>query len=45
MNSESESENLIAEAGVTVQINDMLGINDFGINLPAVRFPGPGGAV
>ena len=42
VNSESESENLIAEAGVTVHINDMLGINDFGINLPVVRFPGPG---
>ena len=38
----AESESLIAQAGLTLTISDMLAINDFGINLPVVQFPSPG---
>jgi len=38
----TDSEDLLAEAGLSVTINDILSINDFGINLPMAVFPKPG---
>lgn len=38
----SESEALIAEAGLSASIRDRLSITDFGINIPVVQFPVPG---
>jgi hypothetical protein len=38
----AESENVMAEAGLSVTIPDRLSINDFGINIPVVQFPTPG---
>ena len=38
----SDSEDLLAEAGLSVKIEDRLSINDFGINLPMAIFPKPG---
>jgi hypothetical protein len=38
----SETENLIAEAGLSVAIPDRLSIHDFGLNIPVVQFPSSG---
>jgi hypothetical protein len=38
----SESETVLAEAGLSVTIPDRLSINDFGINIPVVQFPTAG---
>lgn len=38
----TDSEDLLAEAGMSVKISDILSINDFGINLPMAVFPKPG---
>ena len=38
----SESEAIIAEAGLSLTITDRLSISDFGVNIPVVQFPTPG---
>jgi hypothetical protein len=38
----SESEALLAEAGLSVRIHDRLAISDFGVNIAVVQFPAPG---
>lgn len=38
----SDSGDLLAEAGLSVNISDRLGISDFGINLPMAVFPKAG---
>jgi hypothetical protein len=38
----SETETVIAEAGLAVAIQGRLSINDFGLNIPVVQFPVPG---
>ena len=38
----SESEAIIAEAGLSLTITDRLTISDFGVNIPVVQFPTPG---
>jgi len=38
----SDSEQLLTEVGLSIKISDILSINDFGINIPLVVFPKPG---
>jgi|SRR5579885_1401303 len=38
----SETEETLAEAGVSLTITDRLAISDFGVNIPVVQFPTPG---
>ena len=38
----SESEAILAEAGLSLTITDRLAISDFGVNIPVVQFPTPG---
>jgi hypothetical protein len=38
----TETEVMVAEAGLTVAIQNRLSINDFGLNIPVVQFPSPG---
>lgn len=38
----SESEAILAEAGLSLTITDRLSISDFGVNIPVVQFPTPG---
>jgi hypothetical protein len=38
----SESEAILAEAGLSLTITDRLAISDFGVNIPVVQFPTSG---
>jgi len=39
---DSESQSILAEAGLSLTIADRLAVSDFGVNIPVVQFPTQG---